>query len=124
MTYAIAMTDKKLAHHFSKADTFTFYNDEGKAVAVFKNPALAVSGCSGKGLIIELLKARQCHTVIVRKVGQKTLGRLLNADLKVVVGNTRHSVEELLEHARLGENQLTDASQGVEKKKSSCCGHH
>jgi predicted Fe-Mo cluster-binding NifX family protein len=124
MTYAIAMSEKKLAHHFSKADTFTFYNDQNKAVAVYKNPALTVSGCSGKASIIHLLKDRQCHTVIVRKVGQKTLGKLLNAGVKVVQGNTRHTIEELLENARLGKNQLTDASQGVEKKKSSCCGHH
>ena len=123
MTYAIAMTDQKLSHHFSQSAVFSFYNDENKEVALFKNPAIDVSGCSGKGKIITLLKARQCHTVIVRKIGEKTLAKLLNAGFKVVQGNSRHSIEELLIDAKAGVNQLTDPSQGV-KKKTSCCGHN
>lgn len=123
MSYAIAMTDKKLSHHFSKAQVFSFYNEQNEETAVYKNPALAVAGCSGKGLLIKLLKERQCHTVIVRKIGEKTLSKLLNAGFKVVQGNTRNNIEQLLEDARSSKNALTDASQGV-KKKTTCCGHH
>ncbi len=123
MSYAIAMTDKKLSHHFSKAEIFSFYDDNQKEVAVYKNPALNHAGCAGKKLLISLLAERQCHTVIVRKVGEKTLARLLNAGFKVVQANTRQSIESMLEDARLSKNRLTDPLQGV-KKKTSCSGHH
>lgn len=123
MSYAIAMTDKKLSPRFSKFATFSFYDDQQREVAVYKNPALESTGCSGKKLIIKLLKERNCHTVIVRKIGKKTLARLLDAGFKVVLGNTRYSIETLLNDARLNKNQLTDISQGVENK-ANCCSHH
>ena len=123
MSYVIAMTDKKLSHHFSKSEIFSFYDENKRQVAVYKNPALGVKGCTGKNLLIELFKARQCHTVIVRKVGEKTLARLLDAGFKVEQGSTRDSIEELLADASASKNSLTDASQGVASK-ASCCGHH
>ena len=123
MIYAIAMTDKKLAHHFSKAEIFTFYNEQQEVIAVYKNPALGVSGCSAKRLLIDLLHKMACDVVIVRKIGEKTLARLLNAGFKVEQGNTRNSYKELLENARLQKNSLTSPEQGV-KKKTSCCGRH
>lgn len=122
MSYAIAMTEKKLSHHFSKTEVFHFYDEHLREVAAYKNPALNQLGCAGKKRIVELFQERQCHTVIVRKIGEKTLARLLNAGFKVVQGNTRHSIEEMLSEARLNKNLLTDASQGI--KKSSCgCNH-
>ena len=123
MTYAIAMTDQKLSHHFSKSAVFSFYNEDNKEIALFKNPALDISGCSGKRQIIKRLKERQCHTVIVRKIGEKTLTKLIDAGFSVFQGNSRHSIEELLNNAKSGINQLTEPSQGV-KKKTSCCGHN
>lgn len=123
MSYVIALTDRKLSHHFSQSETFSFYDDQQREVAVYKNPALASPGCSGKKLLIKLLKERQCHTVIVRKIGQKTLTRLLDAGFKVIQGSTRDSIGELLSNACLNKNQLTEASQGVENK-TSCCGHY
>ena len=123
MIYAIATTDKKLSHHFSKSECFTFYNEQQEVVAVYKNPALGLSGCSAKRLIIDLLHKMRCDVVIVRKVGQKTLARLLDAGFKVEQGNTRHSHNELLENARLQANSLTSPEQGVEKK-NGCCGNH
>ena len=122
MSYAIAMTEKKLSHHFSKSEVFSFYDESNKEVAVYKNPALSQSGCAGKKLLIDLLKERKCHTVIARKIGEKTLARLLNAGFKVVQGNTRNSIEQMLEDARLNKNALTDVSQGV--KSTGCGGHH
>lgn len=124
MIYAIATTDKKLAHKFSKAEKFTFYNEQQEIIAVYQNPALDVSGCSGKDLIVDLLKQRECDTVIVRKIGEKTLGKLLAAGFKVEQGNTRNSVEELLENAAQQKNSLTKPEQGVQKKNKGCCGHH
>ncbi len=123
MIYAIATTEKQLAHHFSKAEQFTFYNEQQEVIAVYKNPALAVSGCAGKRLLIELLHKRECDVVIVRKIGEKTLTKLLTAGFKVEQGNTRNSTNELLENAALQKNSLTKPEQGV-KKKTSCCGHH
>jgi len=123
MIYAIATTEKKLSHHFSKAECFTFYNEQQEVIAVYKNPILGVSGCSGKKLLIDLLHKMACDVVIVRKIGEKTLARLLNAGFNVEQGNTRNSNTELLENARLQKAPLTSPEQGV-KKKNSCCGHH
>jgi predicted Fe-Mo cluster-binding NifX family protein len=123
MIYAIATTDKQLAHHFSKAEVFTFYNEQQEVIAVYKNPALGVSGCAGKRLLIDLLHKRECDVVIVRKIGEKTLARLLDAGFKVEQGNTRNSYKELLEDARLQKNSLASPEQGV-KNKTTCCGHH
>lgn len=123
MIYAVATSGKKLAHKFSKAETFTFYNDQQEIIAVYQNPSLDVSGCSGKDLIVEMLKHRKCDIVIVRKIGEKTLGKLLAAGFKVEQGNTRSSIEELLESASQQKNSLTKAEQGVPKKDKGCCGH-
>lgn len=116
------MTDKKLAHHFSKAEIFSVYNQQHKNIAVFKNPLLGMKGCSGKGLLIDVFNKYDCDVVIVRKIGEKTLARLLNSGFSVEQGNTRHSVEELLVDAYEQKKSLTDPSQGV-KKKTSCCTH-
>lgn len=123
MIYAIATTDKKLSHHFSKAELFTFYNDKNEVIAVYKNPVLGISGCSGKKLLIDLLNKFSCDVVIVRKIGEKTLARLLNAGFKIEQGNTRNSTEELLENARLQKSSLICPEQGVVKK-TKCCGNH
>ncbi len=123
MIYAIVTNDKKLSPRFSKADIFTFYNEQQEVIAVYKNPALDVSGCSAKKLVIDLLHKMACDVVIVRKVGEKTLAKLLNAGFKMEQGNTRHSVKELLENARLQKHPLTSPEQGV-KKMNSGCGHH
>lgn len=123
MIYAIVTNDKKLSPRFSKADIFTFYNEQQEVIAVYKNPALGVSGCSAKKSVIALLHKIECDVLIVRKIGEKTLARLLNAGFKVEQGNTRHSTEELLENARLQKHSLRSPEQGV-KKKTSGCGQH
>lgn len=123
MIYAIATTDQQLAHHFSKAQIFTFYNEQQEVIAVYKNPILDVSGCSAKRLLVDLLRKMACDVVIVRKIGEKTLGRLLEAGFKVEQGNTRHTVEELLTAARLQTHPLTSPDQGVKKKAGCCSGH-
>lgn len=124
MIYAVATSDNKLAHHFSKAQKFAFYNQQKEMIALYKNPALGGSGCSGKGLIIALLRKMNCDVVIVRKIGQKTLGKLLAAGFKVEQGNTRSDINELIDDAQAQKNSLTRAEQGVVKKASSCCGAH
>ena len=120
MIYAIATIEKKLSHKFSKTERFTFYNEQHEVIAVYKNPALGVPGCSAKKLIVDLLHKMACDVVIVRKIGEKTLARLLNAGFKVEQGNTRHSDQELLENARLQKCSLTSPEQGVKSK----CGSH
>ncbi|WP_019615635.1 NifB/NifX family molybdenum-iron cluster-binding protein [Psychromonas ossibalaenae] len=120
MIYAIATTEKQLSPRFSKAEIFTFYNELGRVVAVQKNPCLAVSGCTGKKLLIELLKKLNCDVVIVRKIGEKTLAKLLFSGFKVEQGSTRDTTEVLLENARLQKNSLTRPEQGVKSKGSGC----
>lgn len=123
MIYAIATTDQQLAHHFSKAQIFTFYNEQQEVIAVYKNPVLGISGCSAKRLLVDLLHKMACDVVIVRKIGEKTLGRLLEAGFKVEQGNTRHSSQELLQAARLQTHPLSSPEQGVKKKTGCCSGH-
>lgn len=127
MIYAVATTDSTLSHQFSKSHSFTFYNEDKKVIAVYKNPALETKGCGGKKLIVELFKKMQCDLVIVRKIGEKTLARLLHAGLKVEQGNTRHDIEQLLTEAAAGKNSLTSPDQGVQKKSCEChsddCSH-
>lgn len=124
MIYAVATSDEKLAHHFSKAQKFAFYNQQKEMIALYKNPALDISGCSGKSLLIDLLRKMNCDVVIVRKIGQKTLGKLLAAGFKVEQGNTRSEIDALLDDAQTQKNPLTRAEQGVQKKTSSCCSAH
>ena len=120
MIYVIATTDKKLSHKFSKTQIFTFYNEQSEVIGVYKNPALDVAGCSAKKLIIDLFNKMNVDLVIVRKIGEKTLARLLSAGFKIEQGNTRHSTEELLENARLQQCSLTTPEQGVKSKSSTC----
>ena len=123
MIYAIATSEKKLSHKFSQTELFTFYNEENKEIAVYKNPALEGKSCSSKKLIIELFNKMHCDCVIVRKIGEKTLARLLNAGIQVEQGNTRHTTQELLENARLHKCSLTNPKQGVKGTGSSCGSH-
>ena len=123
MIYAIATSEKKLSHKFSKTELFTFYNEENKEIGVYKNPALEGKGCSSKQSIIELFNKMHCDGVIVRKIGEKTLSRLLNAGIQVEQENTRHTTEELLENARLHTSSLIRPEQGVKSKGSRCSTH-
>lgn len=97
---------------------------------MYDNPALGLTGCSAKLLIIQLLQEMHCDAVIVRKVGEKTLAKLLNAGLKVEQGNTRDEIETLLLSAKLHRRSLNTPEQGVLKKVSHknadgrCCHHH
>ena len=94
MIYAIATTNEKLSHRFSQSERFDFYNEQGEHIAYADNPALKVQGCDGKTLLIDMLKEMKCGAVIVRKIGQKTLGKLLIAGMRVEQGNTRSTVAE------------------------------
>ena len=115
MIYAIATIDNKLSPHFSKSQSFTFFN-ELQEVAVYKNPALGVPGCNAKKAIIDLFSKMQCDVVIVRKIGENSLARLLTAGFKVEQGNTRKNYQELIADARLHKNSLTMPEQGSHKK--------
>lgn len=130
MIYAIAITEQKLSHKFSQSDSFAFYNEQQELIATCKNPALGLSGCAAKKLIIELLLKMQCDVIIVRKVGEKTLAKLLSAGFKIEQGNTRNSIEQLLNNAALNKNALTKPEQGVQSScgskghGESCCHQH
>ena len=115
MIYAIATIDNKLSAHFSKTQSFTFF-DELEEVAVYKNPALGVPGCGAKRGIIDLFSKMKCDVVIVRKIGENSLARLLTAGFKVEQGNTRKNYLELIEDARLHKHSLTTTDQGAHKK--------
>ena len=120
MIYAIATNQSKLAHRFSKSEIFTLYNDQNDIIASLPNPALTTIGCRGKQLIIKKLREFNCHTIIVRKIGQKSLARLLNAGFSIEQGSTRDSTIELLDNARKHKRPLTNADQGV-KSQGDCC---
>jgi len=130
MIYAIAMNDDKLSHQFSKSQSFAFYNEDKQKIAVHNNPAIGTTGCVGKMLIVQLLQNMKCDIIIVRKIGEKTLAKLLKGGLKIELGNTRNTVEQLLESAKEQKHSLTKPEQGIHKScdhkgaEDQCCGEH
>ena len=117
MIYAIATIGNKLSPHFSKAQSFTFFNEQ-EEIAVYKNPILGVSACGAKGSVITLFSKMKCDVIIVKKIGEKSLARLLTAGFQVEQGNTRRNFRELIEDARLHKNSLISPDQGSRKKSS------
>ncbi|WP_434340474.1 NifB/NifX family molybdenum-iron cluster-binding protein [Motilimonas cestriensis] len=120
MIYAIATSNEKLSHRFSQSESFDFYDQQGQRLARIENPALTTSCCQGKTQLINMLTTMGCKTVIVRKIGQKTLAKLLMAGIEVEQGNTRHSVTELLAQAKARSHSLTCPDQGVLPQNGSC----
>lgn len=129
MITAIPMNQQQIAPHFTKAISVAFFDQQGNEIHRVANPALG-EGCAGKAAMLQLLQQYKADRILVRRIGQKMLSRLLSANFKILQINREHACEQNL--ATIADNELThltDANQGTpsinfDKKHSEgkkCC---
>ncbi|ACQ93270.1 conserved hypothetical protein [Tolumonas auensis DSM 9187] len=112
MITAIPMKEDRVASHFTKADSFVFINENGDVISRKANPALNAN-CSGKSELLTLLQAENVQRVIVRNIGERILGKLLDSQFAVYQTSCgRQDAKELVSEQANKLTQLTNASQG------------
>nr|WP_321238608.1 NifB/NifX family molybdenum-iron cluster-binding protein [uncultured Tolumonas sp.] len=128
MITAIPMNKDHVASHFTKADSFVFLDDNGQILGERNNPALDAN-CAGKSQLLALLKAENAQRIIVRNIGERMLGKLLESQFDVFQTQCgRQSATELSSEKANLLTQLTSPSQGrqsrhfEEKQASGGCG--
>lgn len=107
---ALMLSQGLLAGHFTRAEQLQILTPEGNVIATLANPA-AAEGCHGKQELLDALAHHQVGQVVVRNIGERMLGRLLAANIRVLqCRSARLPLPALLAPANL--QLLTDASQG------------
>ncbi|WP_068976679.1 MULTISPECIES: NifB/NifX family molybdenum-iron cluster-binding protein [Aeromonas] len=107
---ALMLSQGLLAGHFTRAEQLQILSPEGSVIATLANPA-AAEGCHGKQALLDALAHYQVGQVVVRNIGERMLGRLLAANIRVLqCRSARLPLPALLAPANL--QLLTDASQG------------
>ncbi|MGS0693836.1 NifB/NifX family molybdenum-iron cluster-binding protein [Shewanella sp. 0m-4] len=124
MIIAIPMSRDRLATHFTKAAEIAFY-DEQQLIARYGNPAVN-GGCSAKKAMLNLIIEHKADIVIVQHIGERMLGKLLDAGISVSKADNSLDLAELICTAKDLNRRLVDASQGRaslnHEKKGGCCG--
>ncbi len=125
MIIAIPMSRDRLATHFTKAPEIAFYDEQQQLIARFVNPAMA-GGCSAKKAMLNLIIAHKADIVVVQHIGERMLGKLLDAGISVSQADNSLAVTDLLCRAKDLNHRLLEASQGRtsinHEKKGGCCG--
>lgn len=111
MTIAMVVNKNRLANHFVKAPEFAFFNADNTLIKVTDNPAKTSSCCSGKKATVALLQESNVKKIIVRNIGQRMLGRLLEADIQVFQSPFGGEADAILNRFESC-NELTEAEQG------------
>ncbi len=112
MITAIPMKEDRIASHFTKADSFVFVNENGDVLSRKANPALNAN-CSGKKDLLDMLQAENAQRVIVRNIGERILGKLLESQFAVYQTRCgRQSVKELVSEQADKLTHMTSPSQG------------
>ncbi len=107
---ALMLSQGLLAGHFTRAEQLQILSPEGNVITTLANPA-AAEGCHGKQGLLDALAHHQVGQVVVRNIGERMLGRLLAANIRVLqCRSTRLPLPALLAPANL--QPLTEASQG------------
>ena len=107
---ALMLSQGLLAGHFTRAEQLQILSPEGSVIATLANPA-AAEGCHGKQGLLDALAHHQVGQVVVRNIGERMLGRLLAANIRVLqCRSARLPLPALLAPANL--RPLTEASQG------------
>ncbi|EKP0260179.1 hypothetical protein JFQ93_001426 [Aeromonas sobria] len=107
---ALMLSQGLLAGHFTRAEQLQILSPEGNVIITLANPA-AAEGCHGKQGLLDALAHHQVGQVVVRNIGERMLGRLLAANIRVLQCRAaRLPLPALLAPANL--QLLTDASQG------------
>lgn len=126
MNTVIPILGDHIASHFTKAESFLFITPEGQHYNTLVNPAFGDSACSTKKKLLELFKAEKVKRVIVRNIGQRSLGRLLSNEIEVFKSAINYIDSEiLLDSSNVKLTPLTQISQGRpslkhEEKNSEC----
>lgn len=125
MIYAVPHSRDSVANHFMKAKKFTFLTDDHTVIKTVDNPAAGNSSCSDKSRAIKLIKGMEVDAVILRNIGERSLGKLLNAGIRVYQLQENTSVKEALSSPV---TELTDIKQARpsanHKNKGGCGSHH
>ena len=124
MIIAMPMSRERLASHFTKALQIGFYNEQFQRIKLVDNPAIE-GDCSAKKALLELIIQQGTDIVLVQNIGERMLGKLLDAGISVSKGSASQTVATLLAQTVDLNLRLTDASQGrVSLKhaaKGGCC---
>ena len=125
MIIAIPMSRDRLATHFTKAAEIAFYDEQLQLVARYDNPAVN-GGCSAKKAMLNLIIEHTTDIVVVQHIGERMLGKLLDAGISVSKADNSLDLEQLIRAAKDLNRRLVDASQGRaslhHEKKGGCCG--
>ena len=112
MITAIPMNEDRIANHFSKAEKFLFINEHGEEVSRHANPVYLAQS-AGKKALLHMLIQQGADRVIVRNIGQRMLGKLLDHRLGVFqIERGRRDISELAKPEATGVITLTEAEQG------------
>ncbi|MFB2709751.1 NifB/NifX family molybdenum-iron cluster-binding protein [Aeromonas veronii] len=114
---AMMLSQGLLAGHFTRAEQLQILNPEGNVIATLANPA-AAEGCHGKQALLDALAHHQVGQVVVRNIGERMLGRLLAANIRVLqCRSARLPLPALLAPTNL--QPLTETSQGRPSRRQS-----
>ncbi|ABZ78262.1 conserved hypothetical protein [Shewanella halifaxensis HAW-EB4] len=125
MVIAIPMSRDRLATHFTKAPQIGFFDEYQQLIALHDNPAMS-GGCSAKKAMLNLIIEHKTDIVLVQHIGERMLGKLLDAGISVSQADNSLDLAELISRAKDLNHRLLDASQGRaslnHEKKGGCCG--
>ncbi|MFQ6370708.1 NifB/NifX family molybdenum-iron cluster-binding protein [Shewanella sp. YIC-542] len=106
----IPMSRGRLAKHFTKAKEIAFFSTDGQLQRMVENPALG-GNCSDKSAMLNLIKQQGAQVVLVHHIGERMLGKLLDAGISVCrPKESWGTLEELLDAAKDTSLRLLDTS--------------
>lgn len=124
MIIAMPISRERLASHFTKAVQIGFYNEQFQLIKLVDSPAIE-GDCSAKKALLELIIQQGTDIVIAQNIGERMLGKLLDAGISVSKGSVSQTVATLLAQTADLNLRLTDASQGraslKHAAKGGCC---
>lgn len=123
MIYAIPNDGERVANHFVKAPYIAIYSDTGGLLKKLANIAsMPQAGCKAKSRLIQSLQEYQVDAVLVRNIGERALGKLLNNGTQVFKLSTRSSLEDVLGVPRILITEVTQGRPSANHSKKGGCG--
>ncbi|MBO1270901.1 dinitrogenase iron-molybdenum cofactor biosynthesis protein [Shewanella sp. 4t3-1-2LB] len=106
----IPMSRGHLSGHFTKAQQLAFFSADGQLQQLVDNPALG-GNCADKSAMLNLIKQQGAQIVLVHQIGERMLGKLLDAGISVCRPRERNgSLQQLLNDACDTRLRLLDTS--------------
>ena len=130
MITAIPIQRGYFSAHFSKADAFCFFDQDGRLIKRVNNPVKSEQ-CSTRSKLMALFEDYRVSRVIVRRVGEKMLDRLLShsilvfspKELEMDVDKVVLLSEENLSAITQEEKAKVVVRSQQRSKQSGCCHH-